>query len=185
MTLPYDELNELRTRLEEEAAETSPSGEKRYDPKKACDIILDYLIYCYVMGVDNANEMLSTSIAINTDEMEESIYHRIEGKNFEDRVSEYAEEGNIENIMRVAETDAHRVLNDSTLTTGIKGGGKTKTWWTMQDERVREYHVPLDGVTVGINDDFVTYDGYKAQRPGAFGVPELDINCRCYLWINP
>lgn len=184
MILPFDELNAVATRLDTEAAVITANGVKTYDPKKACDIILDYLIYCYVMGVDNANEMLSTSIAVNTDEMEESIYLRIEGKNFEDRVTEYAEEGDLEDIMRVAETDAHRVLNDSTLTTGIKGGGKTKTWWTMQDERVRQQHIPLDGVTVGINDDFVTYDGYKAQRPGAFGVPELDVNCRCYLWIE-
>lgn len=91
MTLPYDELNTILTRLQTEAAETSPNGERRYDPKKCCDIVLDYLIYCYVMGVDNVNEMLSTSIAVNSEEMREVIYKRIEGKNFEERVREYAE----------------------------------------------------------------------------------------------
>lgn len=182
MTLPYDELNTILTRLQTEAAETAPNGEVRYDPKKCCDIVLDYLIYCYVMGVDNANEMLSTSIAVNTDEMEESIYHRIEGKNFEDRVSEYAEEGNLENIMRVAETDATRVVNTAADITAVKGGARYKTWQTMLDERVRSTHEYLQSMQVGINDRFVTYDGDSARFPGDFSLAENNCGCRC--WLN-
>jgi len=61
----------------------------------------------------------------------------------------------------------------------------TKTWVTVADDRVRDAHELLDGQTVSANDMFVIpsgdYRGFKADGPGLFGVPELDINCRCYL----
>ena len=36
-------------------------------------------------------------------------------------------------------------------------------------------------LAVSIDDPFVTWDGYETQAPGMFGVPELDVNCRCEL----
>lgn len=235
MTLPFDELNSIMARLEEEASEITPSGVKRYDPKKCCDIILDYLIYCYVMGVDNVNEMLSTSIAVNSDEMREVLYRRIEGKNFEERVREYAEAsqnaagttenptpggetsrseevaaenetrpnggfsgaeeeqsdffgisevGDLGKILRVAETEGHRILNEAELIAAKKGGAKTKTWITQRDDRVRETHDYLLGETVGIDEVFVTFDGDKARFPGDFENAENNVNCRCVLQVE-
>lgn len=182
MTLPYDELNELRTRLEEEAAETSPSGEKRYDPKKACDIILDYLVFCYVMGVDNANEMMGTSYVAQFDELNDAVTLRIEGENYIDRVTKYAMEGDMYGMMLVAETDATRLVNTGAETTAIKGGARYKQWQTMEDDRVRDTHQYLQGMQVGINDRFVTYDGDSARFPGDFSLAENNCNCRC--WLN-
>lgn len=231
MILPFDELNNVQRKLDEEAVISTEGGVKRYDPKKACDIILDYLIYCYAMGIDNANEMLLTSIKGNADEMREVIYKRIEGKTFEDRVREYAEEsedasssaenpprggeterdeevaaedgrrpqggsgtvsgttdvfgvsesGLIGKILRVAETEGHRVLNQAMQSTAEKGGATTKTWVTMEDDRVRDTHDYLLGETVGIDDLFVTYDGDSAMFPGDFEGAENNVNCRCWL----
>ena len=49
----------------------------------------------------------------------------------------------------------------------------------MMDDRVRDSHDYLLGQTVGIDEDFYTWDGAHAPAPGMFGVPEEDINCRC------
>ena len=175
MTLPWDELNNLRSRIE--SAKTAEG----YDAERVTDIIYDYLVYAYVMGVDNVNESLSSSIKPNDREMRESINKKIAGKDYKQRIAEYAQTGDIESIMRVAETDAHRVMEESSLSTAKKSGAKYKVWHTMEDPLVRDEHVPLDKARVPITDKFVTWDGYKTDRPGNFGIPELDINCRCYL----
>lgn len=181
MILPYDELDEVRSRLEEEASETSPSGVKKYDPKKACEIVLDYLTFCYSCGVRNANEMMNTSYVAQFDELNAAVTKRIEGKNYIDRVTEYAEQGDMFGIMLVAETDATRVMNTAADTTAVKGGARYKTWQTMEDDRVRSTHAFIQGMQVGINDLFVTYDGDSARFPGDFGFVENNANCRCYL----
>jgi uncharacterized protein with gpF-like domain len=116
--------------------------------------------------------------------MYETIYRKVAGKNFDQRVREYATTGDIESIMRVAETDATRVFNESELKTAQRVGAKSKTWNTMLDDRVRDTHSYLEGMTVGIHDDFYTYDGDHAPAPGQFELPENSINCRCYLTFS-
>lgn len=110
-----------------------------------------------------------------------SIFRKFDGKDFTDRVREYAELGNANEILRVVETDGNRVYN----TGGVEGarteGAKNKTWNTMLDDRVRDTHDPLQGVTVGIDDKFVTWDGDEARYPGDFADPSNNVNCRCWL----
>lgn len=84
-------------------------------------------------------------------------------------------------IIRILETEMHRDANEAALETARHAGAKTKTWQTMMDDKVRETHDYLLGVTVGIDDEFYTYDGSHAPAPGMFGVPEEDCNCRCEL----
>lgn len=84
-------------------------------------------------------------------------------------------------IIRILETEMHRDANEAALETARHAGAKTKTWQTMMDDKVRETHDYLLGVTVGIEDDFITFDGDKAQAPGLFELPENNINCRCEL----
>lgn len=63
--------------------------------------------------------------------------------------------------------------------------GLCKTWLTMLDERVRPAHGDLEGVTIPVTEQFAAfgYDGaiHKADFPSGFDVPELNVNCRCYL----
>lgn len=179
MILPYDELEEIRSRLESEATETSPNGAKRYDPKKACDIILDFLIFCYNCGVENANEMMNSSYVAQFDELNAAVTKRIEGENYVDRVTKYAEQGDLFGMMLVAETDATRVMNTGADTTAVKAGARYKTWHTMEDDRVRSTHSFIQGMQVGIDDVFVTYDGDSARFPGDFSFAENNCNCRC------
>ena len=74
---------------------------------------------------------------------------------------------------------------------GINGFGElygsnllTKTWKSMKDDKVRDTHDYLDGMTVGFDEDFYTYNGDHAKYPGLFGVPEEDVNCRCLVHLN-
>lgn len=62
----------------------------------------------------------------------------------------------------------------------------TKTWVTAGDERVRDSHAAMDGQTVGADEYFVIppglpNSGAQADGPGLFGIPEEDINCRCWI----
>lgn len=56
-----------------------------------------------------------------------------------------------------------------------------KVWRTMQDEAVRSTHQPMEGVEVGMNDEFVLPSGATCLTPAGTGVPEEDCRCRCYV----
>lgn len=51
-------------------------------------------------------------------------------------------------------------------------------WLATLDTRVRENHLKLHNQVQTLGTDF-TVDGKTAKRPGGFGRPEEDINCRC------
>lgn len=93
-------------------------------------------------------------------------------------------------LSRLAETEAHRVLNEAILDSALdyaeKNPEKTvmKTWATMLDDRVRETHDYLEGVTVPADARFYTFDGDSAMAPGGFGKAENNCNCRCVLRID-
>lgn len=84
-------------------------------------------------------------------------------------------------IIRIADTEMHRIANQAALDTAKYAGAKYKTWATMLDDKVRDTHDYLEGMTVGIDEDFYTYDGDHAPAPGLFELPENSINCRCEL----
>jgi hypothetical protein len=58
-------------------------------------------------------------------------------------------------------------------------------WRTQQDERVRDLHEPLEGVTAAIGKPF-DVGGHPLHYPGEpIGPPEVWINCRCGLELVP
>ena len=182
MTFPWDELNVIRSRVEaQEISETAEDGGKKYDAEKCIDIVYEYLEMAWTMGVDNVNENLSTSFVPQDAEMRSAIYQKVANKDFTERIREWSEKGDFEAIMRVADTDAHRVLNESAFNTAKKAGARFKTWITMEDDKVRDTHAYLHGMTIPIDDYFVTYDGDKALKPGLFTKAENNVNCRCRL----
>ena len=104
-------------------------------------------------------------------------------------------------ILKVAETETTRVLNESeqaaaeqaeeeeaeratepSAPTAPQGPRKTvKTWRTKKDERVRDTHRFLEGVTIPIDQRFWTIDGDSAMTPGGFTLASNCVNCRCFL----
>lgn len=167
---------------------------------QAVNVVWDLLEYLYMLGFTTAKEEVG-QIAEDvkpflpddyddakeklTDEERKvadmSIFRKFDNKDFTDRVREYAELGNANEILRVVETDGNRVYNTGGIEGARKSGAKYKTWQTMSDDRVRDTHDPLHGVKVGIDDKFVTWDGDEAKQPGDFTDPSNNVNCRCWL----
>ena len=111
-----------------------------------------------------------------------TVDEKVAGKTWKDRVREYSENGgNAEDIVRIIDTESHRIANQSALDTAKKAGAKTKTWVTMMDDKVRDTHFPLEGVTIPIDADFITWDDDYAPAPGMFTLPQNNVNCRCEL----
>ena len=86
------------------------------------------------------------------------------------------------NAMRIARTEAHRIQNKATADAQYKakekGADIVKVWSSTLDGRTRKTHRKLDGQIRELEEPFEV-DGKKAMRPGDFGKPEEDINCRC------
>ena len=179
--LPFDELNKFKEQLRARFG-TGPLPKERKVEDDIIDSLLELLILAYAMGNNVTNENLSSNWKPTLDEVEEVVDKRIAGETWKERVRRWFDEGGAEeDIERIAETETHRVAVTSALETAKHGGATTKTWITMMDDRVREQHDWLEGVTIGIDDDFYAPDGSHAPAPGMFGVPEQDVNCRCEL----
>jgi uncharacterized protein with gpF-like domain len=55
-----------------------------------------------------------------------------------------------------------------------------KTWLAALDDRTRDTHIDAHGQTVKLNEDFKVGAG-KGPHPGAIGIAEEDIACRCAM----
>ena len=177
---PWDEINSL-----EQQAEEAQKQAKTGDFERVVDIFIDTVEELFEMdyfyGVQDVSMQLGKALEPNFADMEASINKEIEGKNYKDRIREYMESGTPFDIARVISTDAHRIYNDAMYDQATKNGATSKTWHTMEDDRVRDSHFYLDLVTVGINDEFYTSNGNHTYYPGQFGVAEEDCNCRCWV----
>lgn len=177
--LPFDELNRFEASLRERFADGKLVKE---DEEDIIDEMLDLFLLAYAKGNSVTNANLSSDWMPTVDDVMKVVDERVAGKTWRERVEEYfSSGGSVDDLVRIAETETHRDANTAALNTAKKAGAKRKTWVTMGDEKVRDPHQYLDGVTIGIDDEFITYDGGHAKAPGLFGIPELDINCRCIL----
>lgn len=206
--ISQDELSVIRERLQADFALPVEERKKLLDDR--IDEILDMLLMQYIYGNEDANEMLGIFVdwserttmdtetitlgtepyRIDTDRMERVVDAVVADKTWKDRVREWygSENGTADDIVRIIETESHRVYNDSILDVGEQAeadtGGVSKTWFTMLDDRVRETHEYLEGMTVPVNRRFYTFDGDSAMYPGGFTMPQNNIRCRCSIWLS-
>ena len=183
--MPFDELNVLSPIVMDIFAR--PYEERKRFKDYLVDEILDILILSYVYGNEAAETMLDEDIAVAKEELTAAVDRKVADKTWRQRIDEYmdSETATAADIMRVAETDAHRIYNEAIVDVGKKAKGKiNKTWVTMMDDRVRETHDYLEGETIPFEDDFYTFDGDYASQPGGFLFPENNINCRCRLVLS-
>lgn len=188
--LNFDEINKY-VAFREWLISLEPS-EVMEQKRKICDDLWELLEYLYIYGFVTAREELGV-IAEDVesvlptdykDAMDESIYRKFDGLDFADRTLSYAELGDKESIIRVAETDGHRVYNDGGYQGAKSAGAKTKTWLTMLDDKVRDTHDYLEGMKVGIDERFYTFDGDSARYPGDFESVANNARCRCIISYN-
>ena len=203
---PFEQLETLRSELESDFA--GGIEQRRRNKQKRIDEILEMLIMAYMFGNEAGNYMLSSAtetiqtvadqtveestevertVDIEVDAMNDAIYRRIADKTWEQRVSEYmdADNGTVDEIVRVADTDLNRVYNDAILNVGERFNIPVmKTWLTMEDDRVRDSHDYLQSTMIPVDRRFYTFDGDSARYPGDFTLPQNNVNCRCRISLS-
>lgn len=173
--LPIDELNRIEGKLKN----AEITGEK-ISQDELLDDVLDFLLFAYFSGSQDAAESLGIVTEPSISKAQEAINLKIAGKTYKDRIREYSESGTAEEILRVIDTDMTRIYNTGGMDTALANGAKTKTWVTMNDDKVRDPHRILEGVTIPIDAEFYT-EGDHAPQPGMFQSAALNCNCRCLL----
>ena len=197
MLLTVDELNRFRREISDIVRMVQEEAE-RYD---SIDFLIDLLASTVIPLVEEQLEAeydmayldgLYHWVDERPDETARAIavWGEVGGKTFAERIEEYAA-GDLEQfaskVETLLETDGHRVRSEGKLDAGdtLMGAGLTvvKTWRGVLDEKERDAHVALEGVTLPL-DGLFEINGYKAPAPGLFNVAELDCNCRCELEIR-
>ena len=131
----------------------------------------------YVFGTTDVSKSLDEEIKPDTDKMKESVYKKIAGESWKERINKSSTK---EEIERIFVTESHRCFSDGQWDSA-DGRATHKTWVTMDDEKVRDTHWYIDNLTVKIDEYFYTLDGDRALRPYGFEIASNNINCRCYL----
>ena len=182
--LPFDELNKFTLKLRSMFPNGTLPNRKEYPEvyEDILDEMLDLFLLAYATGNSITNMNLGFDWTPTQDDAINIIDKEIAGKTWRERAEEYfSNEGTVDDLIRIAETETHRDANEAALATAKKAGAKNKTWITMLDEKVRDTHQYLEGMTVGINEDFWTYDNDHAPAPGMFDYAQNNVNCRCEL----
>ena len=183
--LPFDELNRFDSEIRERFGKESLQKRDKREEEDIIDELLDLFLLAYAMGNSVTNDNLSSDYNPDVDDVMKVVDAKVAGKTWRERVEDYfANGGTGEDIARIADTETHRIANTAALDTAKYAGARSKTWVTMLDDRVRDTHDYLEGETVGINDDFYTYDGDHASAPGLFELAENNVNCRCELLFS-
>lgn len=85
-------------------------------------------------------------------------------------------------VAKIVRTESHRIANEAAMDAQYKakeaGADIVKQWDATLDKKTRPEHRMLDGQIRELDEPFEV-NGNTAQYPGGFGVPGLDIHCRC------
>lgn len=171
MLLRLDELNGFKSDLE------------RYkgNPNKIKDLMLDWLLLAYADGVSDVVNQLGREWSPTIERVEEVIEADVGGMTVDERVDQDIYLEDYEALIGLAENERQRVYNTASYDTATAVGAKTKTWHTMEDNKVRDTHEYIDRMTKPIDEPFYTYTGDSAMYPQGFGDAANNINCRCWL----
>ena len=178
--LPIDEINALEDKL----SIHFENGRIRslQDAEDIIDELLDLFLLAYANGVESVNTSMGKNITMSPETVQSTLYERIDGKTWEDRVWDYYNNGgDVYDIARIAATEAHRDANAAAYDTARASGATRKTWHCMMLPTSRDEHIWLDGVSAPIDGYFYSSIGERTQYPGQWGIPEQDINCLCWL----
>lgn len=144
------------------------------------DEVTDALIEAYIQGVRDARRQLDLDEEFDIDllGLDEALNLEIAGRTYLQRIRDGSD------IEVVLDTESHRMYNTGMMNAAKGIPGVMKTWHTMEDDRVRDQHYFLEGVTVPYEDYFHTFDGDYGLFPGGFQTAENNCNCRCVLTLS-
>lgn len=154
------------------------------------DDLLSMLILAYNAGMDATAQNFAADLSVDLDALEDALYTSIDGKTFEQRVQEYVLARDMAGLSVVAASEYHRLYNAGAYDGAqqfvrTQGLGITKRWITVRDDRVRETHRYLEGMSVDVDEEFYTSDGDHAPYPGAFRKAKNNVGCRCIVIYDP
>ena len=184
--LPVDELNTLQAGI----TITMEDPEMNVETKKRVikDDIEDFLILVYLMGAEETEKNFrsrNVTYRRDDDKLFDALYKEFAGKTIPQEIDGYVDEGDIDSIKMVADTNMTRMYSTGAYDAGEQFGGGMKRWKTMMDDRVRTTHEFLEGVKVPFEKRFYTFDGDSALYPGGFSNAANNVNCRCEIVITP
>lgn len=178
--MPFDELNTLRDTLPIHFEDGRIRSEA--DREDIIDELLDIFLLAYANGVESTNEQLGSDVQPDIEEVLETVDAPVAGETWRQRVSNYFDNGcTVADILRIAETEAHRDSNEAAFKAAKKAGATMKTWNCMMLPTSRDTHIYLDGVSTPIDGEFYSFKGGSTQFPGQWGIAEEDVNCLCWL----
>ena len=176
--LNWDELNLLRASAVDLVSEYKRQKDKE-KVRRWCDYMEFVLCLVYAYGWEDAEEIVGI-VPFKDGLDDKTVNLEIEGETYRERIFQQLEEDSLLGILRIIDTEAHRDYNAGVYDAAKKSGVKVrKKWMTMMDERVRDTHSYLEGVEVGLDDRFYTFDGDSAMYPGDFSLVQNNANCRC------
>ena len=108
-SMAFDELNVLM------AFSFRNSANQDKDINKRAEIVIDdllaFLILAYIQGIQDISEMLGIKIEADLQKMHKAIYKKVDGEDFTDRIRKYVLNEDLPSLLKVAETEYHRILN--------------------------------------------------------------------------
>lgn len=171
MLLRSDELNNLKSNL----------TQHKDNAQKIHELFLDWLLLAYADGVNDVQDQLKGDWQPDISRIEEVIEADVGGMTVDERIDQYIYLEDIEAIEAMANNERQRVYNVGAFDTATALKATTKTWHTMEDDKVRDTHEYIDRMTKPINEPFYTYTGDSAMYPQGFSDAANNINCRCFL----
>lgn len=175
----FDELNVLL-------------GKEKQEIKELEDFLLDAYIEGFISNVFTLG--LEVDIPKNYKEKvlnwsykeidKETNTEKIES--VREKIINYVDNEKTTDLKRLIESELHRAYNEgafdsASLINDEYGINMKKVWVTMADDKVRDTHAYLEGMSVDLYAEFVTYDGDSALFPGGFKMAQNNANCRCIL----
>lgn len=174
--LPIDEINALEDKLRVHFNDEGRIASRK-DAEAIVDELEDLLLLAYAMGWDSVGGEMPPVETVS-----ETLYKRIDGKTWEERVWDYYDGGGtLYDITRIAATEAHRDANAAAYGAAVAAGKTKKVWHCMMLDTSRDDHIWLDGVEAPLDGYFYAPGGESTLYPGQWGVPEQDCNCMCWL----
>lgn len=188
----YDELNSVYSFYSPKFDELDTLIRYMTSNDYQSDEIIELIESELYIGYEQGRELVSDQLDYYAGEKEfdtqravDLIGEPIADETMQERVVRHLENGDIDKVILVAQTEFHRLFafgaDDRAREIASTGRTVLKKWNTMLDDKVRETHLDLEGEAIGLDDYFETIDGDYALIPGDFEKAENNINCRCIL----
>lgn len=186
-----DDMNSIEERLIRGFDELNRLEYLKLTRKTVESKFAEVLEEAYIAGFASAAYILGETPRVNIADIGNAMTKVYDGESIFTKAKNYV--GNEGELKRLFESEYHRCFTQGELdmakavamsaenAASGTGGEIVKRWNTMQDDKVRDTHSYLQGISVPLDAEYTTFDGDKAKAPGDFRLASNNANCRCYL----